>query len=133
VTDAAEAARRWVDGWSRAWPAGDADAVAELYTEDAVYSSHPFREPYRGAAGAREYAAQAFVDEELVEVRFGDPVASGHRAAVEYWAVLRTGGKDVTLVGTTVLRFAPDGRVEDHREYWAIEDGARRPPDGWGA
>jgi ketosteroid isomerase-like protein len=132
VTDAATAARRWVDGWSRAWPARDADAVAALYAEDAVYSSHPFRNPHRGPDGAREYAAEAFRQEELVEARFGDPVAAGNRAAVEYWAILRSSGKELTLAGTTVLRFAPDGRVEEHREYWALAEGARRPPDGWG-
>jgi len=130
--DALAAARAWIDGWSRAWPAEDADAVGALYTPDAVYRSHPFRPPHIGSEGARDYARQAFVDETLVEVRFGEPVASGNRAAVEYWAILEADGKELTLAGTTVLRFAADGRVEEHREYWSMGEGAMEPPPGWG-
>ena len=130
--DAERAARAWIDGWKRAWPEKDADAVAALYTEDAVYRSHPFREPHLGREGAREYTRWAFASEEGVEVWFGDPVVSGSRAAVEYWAILREDGKESTLAGTTLLRFAADGRCEEHREYWALEEGRRLPPDGWG-
>jgi ketosteroid isomerase-like protein len=43
--DAEAAARAWVEGWSSAWPARDAGAVAALYAEGAVFRSHPFREP----------------------------------------------------------------------------------------
>ena len=48
-----------MDGWSRAWPARDADAVAALYADDAVFVSHPFREP----RSPREYAAWGFADQ----------------------------------------------------------------------
>ena len=130
MVDADAAARSWIDGWSRAWPAKDADAVAGLYAEDGVYSSHPFRER---ESSPRAYALQAFADEELVEVRFGEPVVGGNRAAVEYWAVLLSEGRKVTIAGTAVLRFAPDGRVEEHRDYWALQVGRREPPAGWGA
>jgi uncharacterized protein (TIGR02246 family) len=130
--DAEAAARAWVEGWLRAWPAGDADAVSALYTPDAVYLSHPFREPHLGSEGAREYARTAFGEEDLVEVRFGEPVACGNRAAVEYWAIVATEGKELTLAGMTLLRFAGDGRAEEHREYWSMQEGRRDPPPGWG-
>lgn len=130
--DALEAARRYVEGWSRAWPAGDAEAVAALYAEDAVYLSHPFREAHRGTAGVLAYARTSFEEEELVDVRFGEPVASGNRASVEYWALLRAGRDELTLAGNVMLRFAPDGRVEEQRDYWAIQDGRRPSPRGWG-
>jgi SnoaL-like domain len=130
--DALEAARAWVAGWSRAWIAGDHELVGTLYTRDAVYRSHPFREPHAGAAGAADYARTAFGEEEAVRVWFGEPVASGRRAAVEYWAILRAPDGEATLAGTTVLRFAPDGRVEEHREYWSMKEGGREPPPGWG-
>ena len=63
---------------------------------------------------------------------FGEPVSAGSRAAVEYWAILSSHGKEVTLVGTTVLRFTSDGLVQEHREYWSLEDGGRSPHEGWG-
>lgn len=131
--DALEAARAWVTGWSRAWPAKDAGAVAALYTEDAVYRSHPFRQPHLGSAGAAEYARTAFGEEEAVRIWFGEPVAGDGRAAVEYWAILHPAeGGEVTLAGTSVLRFAADGRVREHREYWSMQEGGREPPPGWG-
>jgi hypothetical protein len=37
----------------------------------------------------------------------------------------------VTLIGTTVLRFGPDGKVIDHRDYWLMEEGHRSPYAGW--
>ena len=43
--DARAAARAWVDAWSRAWRALDADSLAPIYTADTVHRSHPFREP----------------------------------------------------------------------------------------
>ena len=130
--DVDAAVRRWAETWRAAWPAQDEDAVVGLYAEDAVYLSHPFREPHRGTAGAREYVRQAFAEEATVECWFGEPVAAGNRAAVEYWAVLQEGGREVTLAGTTVLRFRPDGLVEEHRDYWTMKDGRRLPPPGWG-
>jgi ketosteroid isomerase-like protein len=125
--DAEDSARAWVEGWSRAWPAGDADAVGALYTDGAVFRSHPFREPQPPA----EYARWAFADEDeqLVECRFGQPVAGGERAAVEYWALLRRrDGTEATLAGIAVLRFGADGRVVEQRDYWDLADG-RRPPN----
>jgi ketosteroid isomerase-like protein len=130
--DADDAARAWIAGWSRAWPARDAEAVADLYTADAVYRSHPFREPHLGRDGVIEYARTAFEDEDAVDFWFGEPVAAGDRAAVEYWAILESDGQELTLAGTTIIRFAADGRCEEHRDYWSLEKGRRPPPQGWG-
>ena len=123
------AARAWVDAWTRGWRGHDADAVARAYADDAVFRSHPFRD----VQAPREYAAQAFADEESADVRFGDPIVDGDRGAVQYWAVIRDReGKEWTLAGTSVLRFASDGRVSYHLDYWTMDDGAREPPPGWG-
>jgi ketosteroid isomerase-like protein len=125
--DAEEAVRAWVEGWSRAWPAGDVDGVAALYAEGAVFRSHPFRDPQPPA----EYARWAFADpdERLVECRFGDPVVGRERAAVEYWALVRRqDGAEATLAGVAVIRFGTDGRVVEQRDYWDLAEG-RRPPN----
>ena len=118
--DAATAARNWIDGWLRAWPARDVDGIAAMYAEGAVYSSHPFRPPET----ARSYVESAFGEEDLVQAWFGEPVVSGNRAAIEYWAILR-GDDEVTVAGTSMLRFDPDGRVRDHRDYWVQVDERR--------
>ena len=131
--DTKAAVRGWIDGWSRGWTAHDPETVAALYADDAVFLLHPFREPVRGSGGAREYARQAFADEDDVEFWFGEPVVGERRAAVEYWAFIRAGGKEWTLAGTSVLRFGEDGRAIEHRDYWAMDEGRRERPAGWGA
>ena len=130
--DAESAARAWVDGWMRAWPAHDVEGIVVLYAEDAFYLSHPFREPHLGRTGVMDYVRSAFAEEDDVECWFGEPVVSGDRAAVEYRAVITYRGREQTLAGTTLLRFAPDGRVVEHRDYWAMEEGrrARAEPRG---
>jgi ketosteroid isomerase-like protein len=130
--DAEAAAHAWIDRWSRGWSAADPDAIAEAYADGAVFRSHPFRDPHLDREGVREYARWAFDDEETVEFRFGEPVAGRDRAAVEYWAILRSDGEERTLLGIALLRFGGDGLVVSQRDYWSVEAGRREPPAGWG-
>ncbi len=67
-------------------------------------------------------------EEGVPEVWFGEPVTSGDRAAVEYWATIHVKGQDVTLAGVSFLRFDGDGLVVEHRDVWAEADGARERP-----
>ena len=130
--DVDSAARVWADTWSRAWPAKDADAIAGLYATHAAYRSHPFRQPMRGPVGARDYALSVFTEEEDIECWFAAPIARADRAAVEWWAVFRSESKQWTIAGTTILRFAADGKVVEHCDYWVMDEGRREPPPGWG-
>ena len=123
------AARRWRETWARAWPAKDVDAIVALYADDAVYRSHPCREP---EASPLAYVQRVFAEEEEVECRFGEPMLAGDRAAVEWWATFQEAGAPFTLAGTTVLRFGSSGLVTEHIDYWVQEEGRREPPPGWG-
>ncbi len=130
--DARAAVRAWIDGYSLAWRNRDADAVAALYAEDVVYRSHPLRDPHLGRRGAVEYTRWAFSSEQDVEFWFGEPLVDGDRAAVEYWAlILEAHDTITTLAGTVLLRFREDGRVLEHRDYWALQEGRHPPYDGW--
>ena len=122
--DAAAAAKAWVEGWRKGWENADADTIGALYAPDALFRSHPFREPEKSA---RDYALRAFADEELVECRFGEPVVDGDRAAVEYWAVLSADGEEETLAGIALIRFGEDGLVVEQRDYWAMHPGRAEP------
>jgi uncharacterized protein (TIGR02246 family) len=124
--------RDWIDAYRRAWRERDPEAVATIFTEDAVYRSSPFREPHVGSKGIRAYWQQATATQDEIELRFGEPVVSGNRAAVEWWAVMRDEGEDITLPGILILRFAADGRCEELRECWHVEAGRIEPPAGWG-
>jgi hypothetical protein len=127
--DVESAAKTWASTWERAWPERDAAAIARLYADEVSYRSHPLRDPHPG--GALAYTQSAFADEDEVSCWFGVPIVSGQRAAVEWWATLLEGGRPVTLIGTTVLQFGPDGKVIEHRDYWLMEEGHRFPYAGW--
>jgi ketosteroid isomerase-like protein len=125
-------ARAWIERYRRCWEEGDVEGFVGLFTEDAPYHSHPFREPHVGHDAIRAYGA-GNSGQENVEVRVGEPVVEGNRAAVEWWATLRDPDDgEVTLPGCLVLRFADDGRCEELREYWHLEPGLREPRPGWG-
>ena len=126
-------ARAWIERYRRAWEEGDVDAFVALFTEDALYHSHPFREPHLGHDGIRAYLGGATATQERVEVRFGEPVVEGNRAAAEWWATMDEDEGEVTLPGCLILRFAADGRCEELREYWHLEPGRREPRPGWGS
>jgi SnoaL-like domain len=124
-------AHRWADSWQRAWEALDVEAVVGLYADDAVFSSQPFRVPFRGRDGVRRYVTGAFGEEADVRAWFGTPVVDDDRAAVEWWASLVEEGRKVTLAGTSVLRFDAHGLVVEQRDTWNVSDGRSEPPEGW--
>jgi hypothetical protein len=130
--DVSAAAKRWADTWKRAWEAKDTKAIVALYHPDVVFSTQPFRTPYQGRAGVREYLSQAFAEEEEAQVWMGEPVVGVDQAAVEWWAGLREHGVETTLAGTSVLGFDADGLVIEQRDAWNQAEGRRDPPQGWG-
>jgi nuclear transport factor 2 (NTF2) superfamily protein len=132
VEEKAMTAAEWIAAYGRAWRERDPDAAAALFTDDAVYRSHPLHEPHVGADAIREYWRRATSTQQELELRFGTPIVEKDRAAVEWWAQMRVDGDDVTLPGILYLRFAEDGRCEELRETWHLEEGRHPPPDGWG-
>ena len=122
------AARAWIDGWSKAWPAADADAVAALYAEGASFRSQPFRE----LQDPRAYAEWTFAEQDEAECWFGEPLVEADRAVVEYWAIVRYRGKEETIAGIAVIRFGDDGLAVEQHDYWNAHEGRRLPPESWG-
>lgn len=129
-----DAAERWAATWRHAWEARDTDAIVPLYAAGTVFSSEPFRVPFRGSDGVREYVGGAFGEEAAPHVWVGTPVVDEHRrrAAVEWWAALTENGAEITLAGTSVLRFDRNGSVAEQRDTWNQAAGLREPPEGWG-
>ncbi|MCA1735794.1 MAG: nuclear transport factor 2 family protein [Actinobacteria bacterium] len=129
--DLAATARRWAEVWTSGWPAKDVEAMAAFYAPDATYLSVPFREPDRGVEGVRSYLTREFGVETDIECWFRSPVVDGQRAAIEWWASWVEGSQELTLAGSTFLRFNDDGLIVDHRDYWNQVDERRPPYDTW--
>ena len=130
--DLEAAARRWQQTWQRGWCNRDVEAIASLYADDAEYRALAFREPDHGIAGVRRYLEENFAVEKEIECWFGEPIAAGNRAAVEWWGTWIENGQRLTLAGTTVLRFDSNGQVVEHRDYWNQVERHEPPFEGWG-
>jgi hypothetical protein len=123
----------WIEAYRRAWEDRDDHAVGALFTHGATYWSHPFREPFRGREAIHAYWRQATGSLTTITVDFGRPIASSSRAAVEWWAILSGEQGTATLPGALILRFGQDGRCEELREYWHLDENrAVSAPAGWG-
>ena len=127
--DTAEAARRWAQEWECGWRDHDVGRIAPLYAPGVSFRSSPVR----GLEDPRRFAEEAFEEEDAADVRFSEPVAvAGDRAAVEWWAVTRSGDVETTLAGISLLRFDENGLVCEERDYWHEVTGRREAFDGWG-
>jgi ketosteroid isomerase-like protein len=128
MTDIRAAAGRWAAAWQRGWESLDPEPILACYAVDALLLTQPFREPYRGRVGVREYVTQALADEEDPRVWMSQPIVDGDRAAVSWWASLREGGADATLAGTSALRFDRDGLVVEQWDAWNQSSERADPP-----
>ena len=115
----------WLDAYGRAWLSNDPADVAALFTEDAVYSWGPYREPARG----RDAIVEAWVADPMDQrdVRFSaEPLAVTGDVGVGHWSVsfVSAAAPDVRteLDGILVLRFGDDGRCREHREWYMRRD-----------
>ncbi len=125
--DTEDAARRWAQTWSLAWPQKDPEPIAALYADDAPYRALAFRAPDTPTG----YLHRVFAEESDITCRFGEPVVSDRRAAIEWWGSWVEDGEIVTLAGVTMLRFDDEGKVVDHRDYWNQDEGRIEPYAGW--
>jgi ketosteroid isomerase-like protein len=124
----ADGARRWAQAWKHGWESLDAEPILACYAPDAWLSTEPFREPYRGREGVREYVSGVLAEEEDPRVWMSEPIVDGDRASISWWASLREDGADTTLAGTSVLRFDRDGLVTEQWDAWNRLAERRDPP-----
>ncbi|MCZ0991028.1 nuclear transport factor 2 family protein [Streptomyces diastatochromogenes] len=126
--DTRVAAERFVRVWERAWAAHDVDALIELYAEDCVHRSMPFREPHRGRDELAAYLRWSFAEEQVTDVRFSAPlVGPGGIAVAEFRVLSEEGGSPAALAGCVFVRFDEEGRAVETRDYWHTTEGHQEP------
>lgn len=111
-----------------------------MFVADAAYRSSPTGAAHVGRDAIARYWQRATASQRDLDLRFGVPIKTGSRVAVEWWAVMRdpewrpdAPNDWVTLPGCLVLRFAGDGRCVELREYFNPVFGQAIPaPPGWG-
>jgi uncharacterized protein (TIGR02246 family) len=127
-----EAVARWIEAYADAWRRADDSAVAELFTEDAVYREHPLRDPSVGREAISAYWRWAVSTQSGLQLQFGEPIVEGDRVAVDWWATLIDEGAERTLPGILFLTFDERGLCQELREAWFWLEGRHQPPTGWG-
>lgn len=90
--------------------------ISQIYTDDA-YFRDPFNE-VTGIALIRHIMADMFEHLENPRFVFTDRIVDGQSAFVAWQFLFNFRGKSHVIDGSTLLRFAPDGRVNYHRDYW---------------
>lgn len=112
--------KAWLDAYGRAWSNRDPQAVADLFTEDAVYLETPYQDPIRGRAGVVRYWEHLPRTQE--DIRFRHEVLSfaGDTGLAHWWASFARipSGKRVHLDGVLVATFATAGKCRLFREWW---------------
>jgi hypothetical protein len=113
----------WLDRYVDVWKSGIHGRVAELFSDDAVYYTDPFREPRHGVAEIEEYwrtsgdAPDAFVAQYTpLEVTADLPVVVGFSRYLDD----SRSRIDKEYGNVFVLRFAEDGRCTEYREWYML-------------
>lgn len=119
--------RAWLDRYVEAWRTDDAQQVASLFTEEAVYRYRPYGGDTHAVTG-REAIVAAWLEEGdppgSWEARYEPFAIDGDRAVAtgtsRYFASAK--GPERTYHNVFVLRFAADGRCAEFTEYYMAEE-----------
>ena len=111
-------AQRVVEVFERLLPA-DVARLGELYTDDASFKD-PFNE-VRGLPAIRRIFEHMFVALDGPRFEIRDVIVQGEQCFLTWDFVFRMKRfrrDEHRIHGGSHLRFAPDGRVAMHRDYW---------------
>ena len=123
---------RWLAAVDAAWGAADRDAIADLFSEGAVYHLGPFDEPWRGLKGpfrGRDAIAAGWlaggIEGELFQIVSEILAIDGQRAVVRRRITYLEADGSVESRWDTcwVVDFDETGRCTEYRE-WYVEGSA---------
>jgi hypothetical protein len=110
---------RWIDSYLGAWASNDPEEIAALFTEEAVYFTAPFRDPWRG----REAIAEGWIDRKDVPgnwmFRHEIVAIADGLGFVRGWTTYRE--PPTTYSNLWVIRLEEDGGCSEFTEWWMEE------------
>ena len=116
----------WLDRYVAAWRANEAGPIEALFTDDAVYSYRPWDGEGDTIRG-REAIVASWLEEPdkpaTWDAHYEPYAVEGDRAVAVGWSrYVATGDSpDRTFHNAYLLRFDPDGRCVDFREFYMEE------------
>lgn len=108
-----------VTRFGQGWEKGNAEAMAEIFAEDAVFLPGPFEAPIRGRAAIRDYWREVPREQAEVSFRYGEIFVVGPWFAMEYKCTFRRRrtGEAVVVRGALFCETAGE-HVSEMRMYW---------------
>jgi uncharacterized protein (TIGR02246 family) len=106
---------QWLEGYVKAWKSNNAREIAQLFTEDATYSTGPFDDPWVGQEAIIE--GWIGLGDQPSDWRFEYEVIAvdGDLGVMHGTTVYKSAG---TFSNIWLMRFAKDGRCKDFREWF---------------
>ena len=118
-----------VAAYTTAHSAGDVDAVAALFSEDAVVADPVDQPAHQGREAVRAFFAGTHEMLDAMDLHATGPVrAVGNWAAVPLEAITTMGDLRMVVEIIDVFTFDDDGLIADMKAYWTAAD--IRPYEG---
>jgi uncharacterized protein (TIGR02246 family) len=114
-----DAYRQLVDTFGRGWERGDVEAIASVFTPDAVFLDHPFGEKSVGIDAIRAYWGDIPRNQAEVAFKSGEIYVAGPWFATEFRCTYRRRrtGEWVDARGAMFCE-TRDGKISEMRLYW---------------
>lgn len=118
-----------VNAYTAAHSAGDIDAIAALFSADAVVADPVDQPAHRGRDAVRAFFAGAHELAESMDLHATGPMrAVGSWVAVPLEAITTIGDMRLKIDIIDVFTFDDDGLIADMKAYWTASD--IRPYEG---
>jgi ketosteroid isomerase-like protein len=111
---------RWMQGYLDAWSSNDPDEIRALFTEDALYFTEPYADPWRGRDGIVEGWLES-ADEPGSFTFDWTPVSITAEVSIVQGTTRYTDGP--TYSNLWVIRFTDDGLAREFTEWWMDQAG----------
>jgi ketosteroid isomerase-like protein len=110
----------WLESYGRAWMQRDAQAAAELYTENATYQVTPFSDPLQGRPAILDYWTHVAETERDIQFTY-EILAITQEAGIARWrASFQIVPQDLStqLDGIFWITLDNSGRCTSLKEWW---------------
>jgi ketosteroid isomerase-like protein len=107
--------QRWLDRYVDAWRTYDAEAIGDLFSEDATFAYHPYDDPLRGRAAIVESWLSEQDEPGSWEAWYAPALVEGDRVTVK-GETRYTSGR--TFSNLWELAFDDTGRCREYVEWF---------------
>ena len=113
----------WLVEYGRAWRSRNAQAAANLFTEDGTYQVTPFAESMRGRAAIFKYWSHVAETERDIQFGYEVLAVTSEAGIARWWAsfVIVPQELRTKLDGIFLISLNGDGLCQSLREWWHKE------------